>query len=108
MAWVLLVVAGLMEVGWAVGMRYTDGFRRFWPIVICVFCMFASGAGLFTAARTLPVGTAYAVWTGVGAAGTAIASMYLFNESRDILRVLCIFLIIAGVIGLRLLSPPEQ
>ncbi len=92
MAWIYLFVAGLLEVGWAVGLKYTHGFTRLWPLL-----------GL--ALRNLPLGTAYAVWTGIGTVGTAIAGMVLLGEPAGALRLLCIGLIVAGIFGLKLLTP---
>lgn len=103
-AWLVLVLAGLFEVGWAVGLKYTDGFTRLWPTVATVAAMVCSLGLLGLALRTLPLGTAYAVWTGVGTLGTAILGIWLFGESADLLRVLCIGLIVAGIIGLKLVS----
>ena len=105
MAWLLLVVAGVCEIGWAVGLKYTDGFTKPWPTTLVVGAMVASVWLLAIALRTIPVGTGYAVWTGIGAVGTAILGMVLFNESRDILRILCILLIVAGIVGLKLVTP---
>ena len=105
MAWAILVVAGLLEVGWAVGLKYTDGFTRPMPTTLVVGAMVASVWLLAIALRTIPVGTGYAVWTGIGAVGTAILGMFLFNESRDALRVGCILLIVAGIVGLKLVTP---
>ncbi len=104
-AWLVLFVAGLCEVGWAVGLKYTEGFSRLWPSVWTVTLMIASVALLGWALKALPLGTAYAVWTGIGAVGTALLGMYLFNESRDILRFVCIGLIVAGIVGLKLVTP---
>lgn len=104
MAWVYLLVAALFEVQWAVTMKYTEGFTRLWPSVACVVGMGISVWFLALAQRTLPVGTSYAVWTGLGAAGTAVCGMILFNESRDTARVLSLLLIVAGVLGLKLFS----
>lgn len=104
MAWVLLFIAGLLEVGWAIGLKYTEGFTRLWPTVWTLAAMAASMGLLGLALRTLPVGTGYAVWVGVGAAGTAALGIILFGESRDPLRLFCLALIVAGVIGLRLVS----
>lgn len=106
MAWVYLLVAAVFEVQWAVTMKYTEGFSRLWPSVACVAGMAVSIYFLALAQRTLPVGTSYAVWTGLGATGTAICGMVLFNESRDVLRVLCLLLIVAGVLGLKFLTRP--
>jgi len=105
MAWAVLVVAGLCEIAWAVGLKYTDGFSRPVPTALVVTAMVASVWLLAIALRTIPVGTGYAVWTGIGAVGTAILGMALFNESRDILRILCIVVIVAGIVGLKLVTP---
>ena len=105
MAWALLLVAGLCEVGWAVGLKYTDGFTRPLPTALVVAAMVASVWMLAIALRTIPVGTGYAVWTGVGAVGTAILGMFLFGESRDAARLACIGLIVAGIVGLKALTP---
>lgn len=106
MAWVYLLVAAAFEVQWAVTLKYTEGFTRLWPSVACLTGMVISVAFLAMAQRTLPVGTSYAIWTGLGAVGTAICGMILFNESRDTARILCILLIVAGVFGLKLFSKP--
>lgn len=103
-AWWLLVLAGLLEVGWAIGLKYTDGFRRTGPTIATVAAMVASMTLLGAAIRTLPVGTGYAVWVGIGAVGTAILGVVLFGESASALRVASIALIVAGVIGLKLAS----
>ena len=105
-AWILLVIAGVMEIGWAVGLKYTDGFTRPWPTAWTVVAMIASVALLAQALKVSPVGTGYAVWTGVGAVGTALFGMWLFGESRDAMRLACIALIVAGIIGLKVFSPP--
>lgn len=105
MAWFSLLIAGLFEVGWAIGLKYTDGFSKFWPSVWTIAAMVISLFFLEYALRTLPVGTAYAIWVGIGAVGTAIMGMYLFNESRDIARIVCLMLIVAGVIGLKFVTP---
>jgi len=105
MAWAILVVAGLCEIAWAVGLKYTDGFTRPWPTTLVVVAMIASVWLLAIALRTIPVGTGYAVWTGIGAVGTAVLGMFLFNESRDMLRVGSIMLILAGIVGLKLVTP---
>jgi quaternary ammonium compound-resistance protein SugE len=102
MAWTLLLVAALLEVGWATGLKYTEGFSRPMPTAIVVITLTASMILLALAARTLPIGTAYAVWTGIGTAGTALLGMWLFGESASPVRLLCIGLIIAGVFGLKL------
>lgn len=101
MAWLYLTLAGLLEIGWAIGLKYTQGFSRLWPSVATIVAMTASFGLLSAALKTIPVGTAYAVWTGIGAAGTAILGMVLFDESRDLVRVLCILLIVGGVAGLK-------
>jgi len=105
MAWFSLFVAGLFEIGWAIGLKYTDGFSKLWPSVWTIVSMIVSLLFLEYALRTLPVGTAYAVWVGIGAVGTAILGMWLFNESRDIARIICLLLIVAGVIGLKFVTP---
>lgn len=104
MPWLWLVLAGLLEIGWAIGLKYTAGFTRLWPSVGTVLCMAASFALLSLALRSLPVGTAYAVWTGIGAAGTALVGMIWLGEARELGRVLCLLLIVAGVVGLKLVS----
>lgn len=104
-SWIVLFFAGLCEVGWAVGMKYTDGFSRLWPSVWTVALMIASIVLLGWALKVLPLGTAYAIWTGIGAIGTAILGIYLFDESRDVLRFVCIGLIVAGIVGLKLVTP---
>ncbi|MBC3538448.1 quaternary ammonium compound efflux SMR transporter SugE [Rufibacter sediminis] len=103
-AWIYLIVAGLCEIGWAIGLKYTEGFSKLWPSVATVVVMILSFVLLAQAMRTLPVGTAYASWTGIGAVGTAILGMVLFNEPKDVLRLVCIGLIIAGVLGLKFLA----
>src|SRR6185436_6628563 len=98
MAWTYLVIAGLLEIGWAIGLKYTVGFTRLWPSVATISAMMASFSLLATALKTIPVGTGYAVWTGIGAAGTAIIGMIFLGESREVLRILCLVLIVAGVV----------
>jgi quaternary ammonium compound-resistance protein SugE len=105
MDWVVLFLAGLFEIGWAVGLKYTDGFQRLWPSLGTVTAMVVSLGLLGLALRTLPLGTAYAIWTGVGTAGTAVLGIILFGESADPLRLAAICLIVAGIIGLKLSSP---
>ena len=104
MAWIALCIAGLFEVGWAIGLKYAENFSKFWPSVGTILAMLLSLYFLSIALQTIPVGTAYAVWTGIGAAGTAILGMLLFGESRDLLRIGCILLIVTGVVGLKVLS----
>ena len=104
MAWFYLLLAGLLEVGWAIGLKYTHGFTRLWPSVATVACMVVSFAFLSLALKTLPVGTAYAVWTGIGAVGTAVLGMVLLGESREAARIVCLMLIVAGIVGLKLVS----
>jgi quaternary ammonium compound-resistance protein SugE len=96
-AWTLLLLAALLEIGWAIGLKLTAGFTRFWPSVWTVLAMVLSMAFLSSAARTLPIGTAYAVWTGIGAAGTAVLGVYMFGEAATAARLAGIALIIAGV-----------
>ena len=105
MAWAYLFVAGLLEIGWAVGLKYTEGFTRPVPSVLTVLSILASIALLGLALKTLPVGTGYAVWTGIGTVGTAILGMALFAEPATALRLGCIGLIVAGIVGLKFLSP---
>src|SRR6185436_15540832 len=104
MAWIWLTVAGLLEVVWAVGLKYTEGFTRLLPSAITAAAMIASVYCLAVAVRTIPIGTGYAVWTGIGAVGVALLGMILFDEARNVLRILCILLIIAGIAGLKLVS----
>ena len=103
--WLLLLLAGVAEIGWVVGLKYSEGFTRPWPTAFTVAALAASMVMLGLAARTLPIGTAYAVWTGIGAVGAAIAGILLFGESAQALRLACIALIVAGVAGLRLTTP---
>jgi quaternary ammonium compound-resistance protein SugE len=101
MAWIVLVVAGFLEIGWAVGLKYTNGFTRLWPTVGTGVALVASMTLLGLAVRTLPLGTAYAVWTGIGTVGTAILGMVLFNEPVTVLRIVFIGLIVGGIFGLK-------
>ncbi|HJQ58967.1 MAG TPA: quaternary ammonium compound efflux SMR transporter SugE [Vineibacter sp.] len=103
MAWVVLFLAGLLEIGWAVGLKYTDGFTRPLASIATILCMLASITLLGLSLRALPLGSAYAVWTGIGTVGTVIVGMILFGESAAILRLACIGLIVAGIAGLKLL-----
>jgi quaternary ammonium compound-resistance protein SugE len=105
MAWIWLTVAGCLEIVWAIGLKYTDGFTKPWPSLVTGAAMLASIYFLALAVRTIPIGTGYAVWTGIGAVGVAILGMILFNEPRDLLRIGSILLIVAGITGLKLVSP---
>lgn len=105
MAWVILLVAGLFEVGWAVGLKYSKGFTILWPSVGTVAAMALSLLLLGVALKSLPLGTAYTVWTGVGAVGTVVLGIVLLGESADLRRLACIGLIIAGIVGLKLVTP---
>jgi quaternary ammonium compound-resistance protein SugE len=104
MHWTLLFLAAALEIVWAVGLKYTDGFTRLWPSAGVIVAVTGSVGLLALAARGLPIGTAYAVWTGIGAAGTAICGIVLFNESASFARVGCLALIVGGVVGLKFLS----
>jgi quaternary ammonium compound-resistance protein SugE len=104
MAWFYLLIAGLFEVGWAIGLKYTEGFSRLWPSLATIAAMILSLGFLGLALKTLPVGTAYAIWTGVGAVGTALLGIYLFAEPANAMRLACIGLIIGGIVGLKLAS----
>jgi quaternary ammonium compound-resistance protein SugE len=105
MAWILLLIAGLLEVGWAIGLKYTEGFTRLWPSVFTLTAMGLSVLLLAIAMKTLPVGTSYAVWVGVGAVGTAILGMVLFAEPATVGRLASLGLIVTGIVGLKLTSP---
>ena len=105
MAWTYLIVAGIFEVAWAIGLKYTDGFSRLWPSLGTVAAMAVSFWLLSLSLTSLPIGTAYAVWTGIGAVGTALLGIALFGESADLPRLLCISLIVGGIVGLKLVSP---
>lgn len=105
MAWVLLVAAGILEIGWAIGLKYSEGFTRLWPSIWTIAAIVLSLYLLSIAARTLPIGTAYAVWVGIGAAGAMVLGMALLGEPRTVARIACIGLIVAGVIGLKLFDP---
>lgn len=108
MAWIYLLLAGLLEIGWAIGLKYTDGFTRLWPSVATIACMAASFALLAASLKTIPIGTGYAVWTGIGAAGTALFGIFFLGESREAARLVCLSLIVAGVIGLKITSSSAQ
>jgi quaternary ammonium compound-resistance protein SugE len=102
--WLALMLAGLLEIAWAVGLKYSDGLTRFWPSVAMVTAIVLSFALLAVSLKSVPFGTAYALWTGIGAAGSMIIGMVAFGESTDIVRVTCLTLIIAGMVGLKLAS----
>ena len=104
MSWFILFIAGLFEIAWAIGLKYSEGFSKPLASVFTIVTMIISMALLSYSVKTLPVGTAYAVWTGIGAVGTAILGIFLFNESREFMRIFFIFLIIAGIVGLRFYS----
>ncbi|CAH9014917.1 quaternary ammonium compound efflux SMR transporter SugE [Candidatus Nitrosacidococcus sp. I8] len=106
MAWIVLIVAGLFEICWAVSLKYAEGFSKFWPSVFNISVMSVSIYLLSQALKTIPIGTGYAVYTGIGAIGTAILGIVLFSESAAFPRLICIALIISGIIGLKLTSPP--
>ena len=102
--WIILLVAAVFEVGWAIGIKYTNGFSRLWPSVVTLVMMATSLYLLALAARVLPIGTAYAVWTGIGAVGTATLGILLFNEPMNIARIACMLMIVAGIVGLKVFS----
>jgi len=105
MAWFILFAAGLFEVGWAVGLKYTEGFTRLWPTLWTIASMIISLGLLGVALRSLPLGTAYAIWTGVGTVGTVVLGIMLFSEPAKAVRLVCIGLIVAGIVGLKLVTP---
>jgi quaternary ammonium compound-resistance protein SugE len=105
MAWIVLLVAGLFEVGWAVGLKYTEGFTKLWPTVGTGVSLLLSMALLGYALKTLPLGTAYAVWTGIGAVGTAIFGILVLKEPATAARLICLVLIVSGILGLKLFTP---
>lgn len=102
--WIWLTVAGLLEIVWVIGLKYSDGFTQFWPSIFTTIAVIASGVLLSFAVRTIPIGTAYPIWVGIGAIGASIAGIILFNESAAFLRLACIFLILVGVTGLSILK----
>lgn len=104
MPWFILFIAGLFEVVWAVGIKYTDGWTRLWPAVFTVLAMLASFYLLSLALKHIPMGTAYAIWTGIGTTGTVVYGIIYFKEPADLLRIICILLIVSGIAGLRILS----
>ena len=105
MPWIILIVAGLFEIGWAIGLKYTEGFTRLWPSLGTAAAMLVSIGLLGIAMKSLPVGTAYAVWVGVGAVGTVILGIVLFDEPLNLLRGISVLLIVAGLVGLKLATP---
>lgn len=105
MAWIYLLIAGVLEVCWAIGLKYTNGFTNLWPSIFTVSSMAVGFGFLSLAVKYLPMGTAYAVWTGIGILGTSLFGIILLGESRDVLRILCILTIASGIIGLKLVSP---
>jgi len=104
MSWIYLFIAGLFEIGWAVGLKYTAGFTKLWPSIITIIGMILSFYFLSNAIKTIPIGTAYAIWTGIGAVGTAILGIILFGESKELIRIFFIFLIVVGIVGLKIFS----
>lgn len=105
MAWLLLVIAGLLEIGWAIGLKYTEGFTKLIPSALTLTSMIASVILLGVAMKTLPVGTSYAVWVGIGAVGTAVLGIVLFGEAANLGRILSLALIVIGIVGLKLATP---
>ncbi|GAB4147235.1 MAG: quaternary ammonium compound efflux SMR transporter SugE [Ignavibacteriales bacterium] len=104
MSWIYILIASVFEISWAIGLKYSNGFTKFWESVFTVVTMILSYVFLSLGVKNLPIGTAYAVWTGIGAVGTAVYGIIFFNEGRDLLRIVFIFIIVAGIIGLRLTS----
>lgn len=107
MPWLHLIIAGLLEVAWAIGLKQTEGWTRLWPSVITALLMIASFFFLSLALRSLPLGTAYAIWTGIGAVGTALIGIFVFGEPRTAARLVCIVLIVAGIVGLKLTNSSQ-
>jgi quaternary ammonium compound-resistance protein SugE len=105
MAWLTLFAAGLFEIGWAIGLKYSEGFTKLGPSVATIVSMIVSLLLLGLALKSLPLGTAYAVWTGIGTIGTVVLGVFLFAESADVLRLACIGLIVAGIVGLKVVTP---
>lgn len=105
MAWTILIIAGLFEIIWAIGLKYTEGFTKLWPSVFTITAMIVGFILLSQALRTIPVGTGYAVWTGIGVVGTAVIGMLFLGEPRDTARVICLLLIVVGIVGLKIVSP---
>ena len=108
MAWVILFVAGICEIGWAVGLKYTDGFTKLWPTVFTGISLLISMALLGLAVKSLPLGTAYAVWTGIGAVGTVLLGIVLFKEPATVARLVCVGLIVSGILGLKFLGSSDH
>ena len=104
MAWIYLVIAGILEIGWAIGLKYTEGWTKLVPSLLTGAALIVSFYFLSAAVKTLPIGTAYAVWTGIGTVGAAVLGMLIFGESREVSRIICILLIVAGIAGLKLTS----
>ena len=104
MSWIYLFIAGLFEIGWAIGLKYTAGFTKLWPSIITIIGMILSFYFLSNAVKSIPIGTAYAIWTGIGAVGTAILGILLFGESKEFVRLFFILLIVAGIVGLKVFS----
>ncbi len=104
-SWIILILAGLFEIGWAIGLKYTEGFTRPWPTLWTALAIVISVSLLSVAMKSLPVGTAYAVWVGIGIIGTVIFSIVLFDESANVFRLFCLGLIVAGIVGLKLGAP---
>ncbi len=104
MNWIILFIAGLFEIAWAIGLKYTEGFSKLWPSVFTITSMIISMGLLAYSVKHLPIGTAYAIWTGIGAVGTAVLGIILFNESKELVRILFILLIVIGIVGLKLFS----
>ena len=104
MAWVILAIAGIFEVGWAIGLKYTEGFTRLWPSVVTIAAMVISMGMLGISVRTLPIGTAYAIWTGIGTVGTVLWGILMLGEPTTLIRLFCLFLIIVGIVGLKLVT----
>jgi len=107
MSWLILFAAGLLEIVWAVGLKYTAGFTKLWPSVVTIAAMVGSIVLLSQAVRTIPLGTAYAIWTGIGAVGVALFGMFALGEPRTALRISCIFLIVVGIVGLKLFGSAQ-
>lgn len=103
--WVYLLIASVFEITWAIGLKYAEGFSKLYPTIWTIIAMLLSFAFLSQAVKSLPIGTAYAIWTGIGAAGTAIYGIFFFGESKETIRIICIMLIVSGVIGLKFSSP---